>query len=100
MNTRSKSNKQPSKSAIKLGADRELVIPKRIYDKLGFSPGDFVEITQQGKTLVLTPQRTSSMKKPFDRDLQEALEDVRAGRMSGPFKTVGELKRHLESLKI
>ena len=30
--------------------------------------------------------------------LQEALEDMKAGRMSGPFSSVAELKRHLKTL--
>ncbi len=29
--------------AVKIGASRQVVIPKRIYDQLGLTPGDYLE---------------------------------------------------------
>lgn len=41
---------------VKLGVSRQVVIPKRIHDQLGLSPGDFLEVTLAGGTIVLTPK--------------------------------------------
>ena len=98
MNIGLKSKKHQSKPAIRLGRSRQVVIPKKMSDNLGLVPGDYIELTQHGKMIVLTPRQAEVKKTRFDRDFEEALEDVRRGRMSGPFDTAGQLKRHLQSV--
>lgn len=75
---------------VKIGASRQVVIPKRIHDRLGLSPGDRLEVELRGRAMVFTPKET------VEKRLAEALEDVRAGRVHGPFETVDEM---LDSLK-
>ena len=42
--------------AVKIGASRQVVIPKRIYDEMGLAPGDYLEVELcQGK-LTFTPK--------------------------------------------
>lgn len=36
----------------------------------------------------------------LDRDLEKALEDVKAGRLFGPFKTVKEFKKSIEDIEL
>ncbi len=41
----------------KLGQRRQVVIPKAICDALGIREGDFVEITQEKGSVVITPKK-------------------------------------------
>jgi AbrB family looped-hinge helix DNA binding protein len=81
----------------KLGQHRQVVIPKEICDELGLEEGDFVEVERQGTKVVLTPKRLVEKHPEIDRRLAEAEEDIKAGRVSGPFATVDTLKRHLNA---
>lgn len=83
---------------VKLGASRQIVIPKKLYDELGLTPGDYIEVERQGSKLVLTPKELVAKHPEIDRRLAEAEEDVKAGRLSGPFQSADELARHLETV--
>ena len=41
---------------VKLGVSRQVVIPKKIHDRLGLSAGDFLEVRLEGNRIVLTPK--------------------------------------------
>ena len=90
----------------KIGQRRQVVIPKAIFDALGLQTGDFVEVTQVKRTVVIKPKKlvdadevlTPAQKAQIDARLAEAEEDIKAGRVSGPFTTVDELKRHLNAM--
>lgn len=74
---------------VKIGASRQVAIPKRLYDKLGLKPGDYLEIEIEEDHLVLTPKAL------IDRGLAEGLQDLKEGRVYGPF---GSAKEMVESL--
>lgn len=76
---------------VKLGASRQIVIPKHIHDALGLEAGDFleVEIYEEGKLLV-TPKDLVDRHPEIDKRLDEAEEDIRAGRVKGPFTTAND----------
>ena len=90
----------------KLGQRRQVVIPKEICEELGLEEGDFVEVTSREGKIIIKPKKlvdvedmlTSAQKAVIDARLSEAEEDIKAGRMSGPFNTVDELKRHLNAV--
>lgn len=90
----------------KIGQRRQVVIPKEIFDALGLQTGDFVEVKQVKGTVIIKPKKlvdadevlTPEQRAAIDAGLAEAEEDIKAGRVSGPFSTVGELKRHLTTL--
>ncbi len=42
--------------AVKIGASRQVVIPKRIYDQLGLTPGDYLEVELTDGRLTFTPK--------------------------------------------
>jgi AbrB family looped-hinge helix DNA binding protein len=42
--------------AVKIGASRQVVIPKRMYDELGLDPGDYLEVELHDGKLTLTPK--------------------------------------------
>jgi len=72
-------------AAVKVGASRQVAIPKRIHDEMGLSPGDYLEVERRGNQLILTP------KSLIEKRLAEALNDVKEGRVGGPYTTVDEL---------
>jgi AbrB family looped-hinge helix DNA binding protein len=91
----------------KLGQRRQVVIPKQIWDELGLETGDYVEVQRVKGTVVITPKKlvdrdedlTPAQRAVIDAGLAEAEEDITAGRVSGPFNTVDELKRHLNTVR-
>ena len=40
---------------VKLGARRQVTIPKEIIEQLGLKPGDYVEVTRKNRSIVITP---------------------------------------------
>ena len=68
-------------SIVKIGVSRQIVIPKKLYEKLGLVPGDYLEVELMDNHLVLTPKML------VEKCLAEGLEDVNQGRVVGPFKT-------------
>ena len=68
----------------------QVVIPRSVRDKIGIHIGDLLEAkVERGKV-------TFSPKSVVDRAIAEGLEDIRKGRVRGPFDTVDEM---LASLK-
>ena len=75
--------------AVKIGVSRQVAIPKNLHDQLGLSPGDYLEVELRGHQLVLTPKQL------VDRRLAEAVENVRGGRVHGPFDNAKSTMRAL-----
>jgi AbrB family looped-hinge helix DNA binding protein len=68
----------------------QVVIPRSVRDQIGIHIGDLLEArVERGKV-------TFSPKSVVDRAIAEGLEDIRKGRVKGPFDTVDEM---LASLK-
>ena len=76
-------------SIVKIGASRQVIIPKKIHDRLGLEPGDYLEVELQEDKVVLTPKAL------VEKRLAEALEDVKHGRTHGPFRSAKEMLRSL-----
>lgn len=68
----------------------QIVIPQRVREQIGVAVGDILEAKVERGRITLTP------KLMVDRAILEGLEDVRKGRVRGPFNTVDEM---LDSLK-
>ncbi len=81
---------------VKIGVSRQVVIPKKIHDKLGLHPGDYLEVELKGNKLVLSPKAL------IEKRLAEGLEDIKKGRVYGPFRSVKAMLRslHQESKKV
>ena len=76
-------------SIVKVGASRQVIIPKKIHDRLGLEPGDYLEVELQEDKVVLTPKAL------VEKRLAESLEDVKHGRIHGPFRSAKEMLRSL-----
>jgi AbrB family looped-hinge helix DNA binding protein len=83
---------------VKLGVSRQIVIPKKLYDELGLEAGDYLEVElYEGGKLLVTPKELVDRHPEVDKRLQEAEEDIKAGRTHGPFKTAQETVKALRS---
>jgi antitoxin MazE len=83
---------------VKLGASRQMVIPKKLYDDLGLAAGDYLEVElYEGRKLLVTPKELVDKHPEIDKRLAEAEEDIKAGRVYGPFATANEAVKALRS---
>lgn len=82
-------------SAItKIGPKYQVVIPKKIRESLRLRVGDFVEATVSRRGVVLQPKVV--VDRPLDDALAEAVADVKAGRVSKPYRSASALVRDLK----
>ncbi len=75
--------------AVKVGVSRQVAIPKEIHDQLGLSPGDYLEVEVRDNRIILTP------KELVDKRLGEAEEDIRKGRVHGPYDSAAQAVKAL-----
>jgi AbrB family looped-hinge helix DNA binding protein len=91
----------------KLGQRRQVVIPKQIWDALGLESGDYVEVQQVKGTVVIKPKKlvdaedvlTPEQKAVIDAGIAEGLEDIKQGRVYGPFDSVDAMLGSLHGAK-
>lgn len=83
--------------AVKIGVSRQVVIPKRIHEALGLTPGDYLEVSVEKGKVVLTPK--TLVDKKVEQRLAEGLDDIRKGRVHGPFSSGKELVSSLRGGK-
>ncbi len=43
-------------SAVKIGASRQVIIPKKVYEQLGLTAGDYLDVKIQDGSLVMSPK--------------------------------------------
>ena len=79
--------------AVKIGASRQVAIPKKLHDQLGLSPGDYLEVELDKGKLVLTPK--ALVNKEVEKRLAESFEDFRQRQVHGPFSSAKETMRSL-----
>jgi AbrB family looped-hinge helix DNA binding protein len=83
------SRAKPSPAVVKIGVSRQVAIPKKLHDQLGLAPGDYLQVELEGDRLILTPKAL------IEKRLAEGLEDIREGRVHGPFRSASALLRSL-----
>lgn len=83
--------------AVKIGVSRQVVIPKRIHEALGLTPGDYLEVSVEKGKVVFTPK--TLVDKKVEQRLAEGLDDIRKGRVHGPFSSAKEVVRSLRGGK-
>jgi AbrB family looped-hinge helix DNA binding protein len=83
----------PPAVVVKIGVSRQVAIPKKLHDRLGLAPGDYLEIQLEGDRLILTPKAL------IEKRLAESLDDIREGRVHGPFRSASALLRSLHGTK-
>jgi AbrB family looped-hinge helix DNA binding protein len=79
----------------KVGPKFQVTIPKATRDAVGLDIGDVVETEVKGNTIVLRPKIVVDKHPEIEARLREAEEDIKAGRVYGPFNSAKELIRDL-----
>ena len=81
-----------------------LNVPPQIQRRAGIKPGDVVEIKAAGGVITILPklpnaddEYTPRQRRVIDARLAKADEDIRHGRMYGPFHTAEEMAASIEA---
>lgn len=80
-------------SVVKIGASRQVAIPKKLHDQLRLAPGDYLEVGLHNNRLILTPK--TLIDRRLERGLARGVEDIAKGRTYGPFYSAKALVRSL-----
>jgi len=78
----------------------QVSIPKEIRDRLRIEQGDFIEVTERAGEIVMVPKKMVDADQAWfwsaewQQGEHEADEDIKAGRVAGPFRNVEEMKKH------
>ena len=65
-------------SAVKIGASRQVIIPKKVYELLGLATGDYLDVTVQDGSLLMSP-KTLVDKPTHARETIHAATDAHLG---------------------
>ncbi|MCI2429402.1 AbrB/MazE/SpoVT family DNA-binding domain-containing protein [Candidatus Acetothermia bacterium] len=82
---------------VRVGARRQVTIPKEIIEQLGIKPGDYVEVTHRDHQVIIVPAEDAWFwSREWQEKEREADEEIKAGRVKR-FKNVEELIKDLNS---
>lgn len=93
---------------VKVQHKGQVTIPSRLRHQAGIAAGDLVEASFQRGKIVLTPklidrsrfptaddEYTPAQRRVIDARLAESTEDIKKGRVHGPFETHEEMSEFL-----
>ena len=89
-------------SLTKINVRGQLTIPAEMRRVLHCEPGDYVEVTMEQNLLKVVPKVVVDKDhawfwtKEWQEGEREAGKELKGGKMSGPFNTINELRKHLE----
>jgi AbrB family looped-hinge helix DNA binding protein len=69
----------------------QVTIPDHVRKQAGLEVGDLLEATAKGNVITLKPKAVIDRHPEIDARLREALEDIKAGRVYGPFNSAKEM---------
>lgn len=76
----------------------QVVIPTSVRQEAGVAIGDVLEARVEKGKITLTPKILVDRRKlaRLPKSIRDSLEDIRKGKVSGPFNSVDALMRHLK----
>jgi len=86
---------------VRVRENGQITIPKKLRDMFALKKGDIVVVESREDGILIQPRKlvdpTQSWfwSKEWQEKEQQADDDVKAGRVSGPLKGVQELQEHL-----
>ncbi|MEM4406695.1 MAG: AbrB/MazE/SpoVT family DNA-binding domain-containing protein [Candidatus Methanomethylicaceae archaeon] len=83
---------------VKIRANRQVTIPKTIFDELGLKEGQFIEVRRKQNGIFYKPKKL--VDSDIEKDIEEALRDIEEGRVLGPFKTAKAAIKALKTTKL
>jgi len=81
---------------VKVWANRQVTIPKVIFDELGLKEGDFVEVTLKGNYIVIEPKRLVDPEDTLTPEEERVIEKGFKQLKRGEYVTWEELKHELD----
>ena len=81
---------------VKVRTNRQVTIPKVIFDELGLREGDFVEVTLQGDRIVIIPKRLVDSAEALSPEEERIVEKGFKQLRRGEYVTWEELKHELD----
>ena len=92
--------KSPTRDAImpfvRVKTKGQVTIPMELRRELKLEEGDVLEAQVKRGSIVLKPQAIVP-RDEVEKAIAEGLDDVKKGRVYGPYKSVSELKKALKS---
>ena len=91
---------------VKIGTRHQVTIPKSIVDRLGLQAGHYVEVRLEDGRIIITPKEIVDQRhswfwtREWQEGIQEALEDLKAGRVVGPFERLEDALKALDDTEI
>ena len=81
-----------------------LVVPAAVGRRAGFKRGQELEFKAAGGIITIAPKATEAadeytpaQRRRIDARLRKAGEDIKAGRVYGPFESAGEMAKSIEA---
>jgi AbrB family looped-hinge helix DNA binding protein len=88
---------------VTLKDKNQLVVPPSVQRRAGLKAGDRLEFKVSGGVITITPklpsaddEYTPEQRRIIDARLDKADEDIKAGRVYGPFNTAEEMAASIE----
>ncbi|MEX1013707.1 MAG: AbrB/MazE/SpoVT family DNA-binding domain-containing protein [Candidatus Paceibacterota bacterium] len=85
---------------IKLRQKSQITIPNKVREKLGLSPGDYLDIKVKDNKITLIPKIKSSKESVLSsegkRRIKESLEDLKKGNVT-IYKNIDDMINNLSS---
>ena len=93
---------------VTLKPKTEITVPKSIRRKAGIKAGDRFEFSVSGRVITIVPKHaadeeyTPAQRRSIDRAIAKGLDDIKQGRLEGPFSSHEEFinSLHAEAKKI
>jgi len=95
-------SKRQIRSTVRIGPKHQITIAKDIFEALDLKVGDFLDAHIEDNTIVLVPQKLIPKDQAWfwteewQKGEKEADDDIREGRLIGPFKSIKEFKNALK----
>jgi AbrB family looped-hinge helix DNA binding protein len=80
---------------VKVKQKFQVVIPEAIREEIQLEVGDLLDVSVKGREIVLRPKAVVD-RSELDRLLDDRLEQLRRGKVVGPFANVEEFKASLK----
>lgn len=91
-------------ATLKIQPRGQVTIPLQLWNQVGLASGGLLEARARRGSIVLTPKvpaldedYTPAQRRFVDRRLAKGLEDIRRGRLHGPFATIEEMRASMEA---
>lgn len=82
-------------SIVKIRTNRQITIPKRIFDELGLREGDFIQIAIEGSRIVLVPKRLVDLDECLSPEEEKLVAQGFEELKRGQFVTWNDLRDEL-----